>query len=212
MVSEKKLAQLVAGIFAVLFGFVLMLRFSGPIAAADAAASASSAAQSDDVIGTGDTLQIFVWHNGNLTVHVPVRPDGRISSPLVEDIPSAGKTPTQLARDIEERLRKYVQNPTVTVIVDGFVGLPSQQIRVVGQATQPKALPYRADMTVLDAMIAVGGLTTNAAGNRARLARSINGRPVTTTLRLQDLLQDGDLSANVPLQPGDIIMIPQAFF
>src|SRR5438067_1473341 len=170
------------------------------------------ALDSQYVIGTGDSLNIFVWHNAELTAHVPVRPDGRVSIPLVEDIPCAGKTPTQLARDIEERLRKYVQDPTVTVIVDSFVGLPSQQIRVVGQATQPKALPYRADMTVLDAMIAVGGLTTYAAGNRAKLTRMVNGRPVTTTLRLQDLLEDGDLSANPPLLPGDIIMIPQSFF
>jgi polysaccharide export outer membrane protein len=164
------------------------------------------------VIGTGDSLQIFVWHNADLTAHVPVRPDGRISIPLVEDIPCAGKTPTQLARDIEERLRKYVQDPVVTVIVDGFVGLPSQQIRIVGQAAQPKALPYRSDMTLLDAMIEVGGLTPYAAGNRAKLTRMVNGRPVTTTVRLQDLLEDADLSANTPLQPGDIIMIPQSFF
>jgi polysaccharide export outer membrane protein len=143
---------------------------------------------------------------------VPVRPDGRISIPLVEDIPCAGKTPTQLARDVEERLKKYVQDPTVTVIVDSFIGLPSQQIRVVGQAAQPRALSYRAEMTVLDAMIAVGGLTQYAAGNRTKLTRTVNGQPVTTTLRLQDLLEDADLSANQPLAPGDIIMIPQSFF
>jgi len=135
-----------------------------------------------------------------------------VSIPLVEDIPCAGKTPTQLARDIEQILRKYVQDPIVTVIVDSFVGLPSQQIRVVGEAAQPKALPYRADMTVLDAMIAVGGLTQYAAGNRAKLTRNVNGRLVTTTVRLQDLLQDADLSANVPVQPGDILIIPQSFF
>ena len=212
MFSKKKLSERVA-VFAALFGFLLIAGFwGGETATAAVAPSNPLPIQGEYVIGTGDTLQIFVWHNGDLTVHVPVRPDGRISIPLVEDIPSAGKTPTELARDIEQRLRKYVQDPTVTVIVDSFVGLPSQQIRVVGQATQPKALPYRADMTVLDAMIAVGGLTTYAAGNRAKLARSINGQPVTTTLRLQDLLQDGDLSANVGLQPGDIIMIPQSFF
>ena len=182
------------------------------MAAAAQAALPAPVTESEYVIGAGDALQIFVWHNADLTAHVPVRPDGRISIPLVEDIPCAGKTPTQLARDIEERLRKYVQDPTVTVIVDSFVGLPSQQIRVVGQATQPKALPYRAEMTVLDAMIAVGGLTPYAAGNRAKLARTINGRPVTMDIRLQDLLEDADLSANIPVQPGDIIMIPQSFF
>jgi polysaccharide biosynthesis/export protein len=187
---------------------------SGPARAADAPAvlTAAPMAESEYVIGTGDALQIFVWHNADLSAHVPVRPDGRISIPLVEDIPCAGKTPTQLARDVEERLRKYVQDPTVTVIVDSFVGLPSQQIRVVGQATTPKALPYRAEMTVLDAMIAVGGLTPYAAGNRAKLTRTVNGRLVTTDIRLQDLLEDADLSANVPVQPGDIIMIPQSFF
>lgn len=184
----------------------------GIVQAAAAQLPATPSAENEYVIGTGDQLQIFVWHNADLSAHVPVRPDGRISIPLVEDIPSAGKTPTELARDIEVRLKKYVQDPTVTVIVDNFVGLPSQQIRVVGQATTPKALPYRADMTILDAMIEVGGLTPYAAGNRAKLTRMVNGKPVATTVRLQDLLQDADLSANAPLQPGDIIMIPQSFF
>ena len=200
----------VTGLFFLLFASV-----SGPASAAASAAQPESAplsAEREYVIGTGDTLQVFVWHNTDLSAHVPVRPDGRISIPLVEDIPCAGKTPTQLARDIEERLRKYVQDPTVTVIVDNFVGLPSQQIRVVGQAAKPTALPYRAEMTVLDAMIAVGGLTTYAAGNRAKLTRAVNGREVSTDLRLQDLLQNGDLSANAPLLPGDIITIPQSFF
>jgi polysaccharide export outer membrane protein len=188
--------------------------FIGPAEAQPNAAPPAAAprAESEYVIGAGDSLQIFVWHNADLTAHVPVRPDGRISIPLVEDIPSAGKTPTQLARDVEERLKKYVQDPTVTVIVDSFVGLPSQQVRVVGQASQPRALPYRAEMTVLDAMIAVGGLTQYAAGNRAKLTRFVNGQPVTTTIRLQDLLDDADLSANAALAPGDIIMIPQSFF
>ena len=174
--------------------------------------AAAPGAESEYIIGAGDALQVFVWHNADLSAHVPVRPDGRISIPLVEDIPCAGKTPTQLARDVEERLKKYVQDPTVTVIVDSFVGLPSQQVRVVGQAAQPRALPYRAEMTVLDAMIAVGGLTQYAAGNRAKLTRFVNGQPVTTTIRLQDLLEDADLSANTALAPGDILMIPQSFF
>lgn len=200
------------GISLAFFVFVL----TGPAIAAPAPVATPPAAlpsaEPEYIIGTGDSLNIFVWHNADLTAHVPVRPDGRISIPLVEDIPCAGKTPTQLARDVEERLRKYVQDPTVTVIVDTFVGLPSQQIRVVGQAATPKALPYRADMTVLDAMIEVGGLTPYASGNRAKLTRTVNGQPVTTTLRLQDLLEDADLSANTPLRPGDIIMIPQSFF
>ena len=203
-IAEPRLGW-IAGIFA-----VLGVSFAGPALAAPAPAPDS--AESEYIIGAGDSLQIFVWHNSDLTATVPVRPDGRISIPLVEDIPCAGKTPTQLAREIEERLRKYVQDPTVTIIVSGFVGLPSQQIRVVGEATQPRALPYRAEMTVLDAMIAVGGLTQFAAGNRAKLTRNVNGRPVTTTVRLQDLLEDADLSANVPVQPGDILIIPQSFF
>ena len=194
--------------------FVILVAF-GLFAPAHSIAAEAGAALANEpayIIGAGDSIQIFVWHNADLTAHVPVRPDGRVSIPLVEDIPCAGKTPTQLARDIEQILRKYVQDPIVTVIVDSFVGLPSQQIRVVGEAAQPKALPYRADMTVLDAMIAVGGLTQYAAGNRAKLTRNVNGRLVTTTVRLQDLLQDADLSANVPVQPGDILIIPQSFF
>ena len=164
------------------------------------------------IIGPGDSLQVFVWKNPDLSTTVPVRPDGRISIPLVEDIECAGKTPTQLARDIEARLRTYVVDPTVTVIVSGFVGPYTQQIRIVGEAAQPKAIPYRANMSVLDAMIEVGGLTTFAAGNRARLVRNINGQQISTTVRLEDLLKDGDVSANAPLQPGDIIIIPQSFF
>jgi polysaccharide export outer membrane protein len=177
-----------------------------------APAAEAPPAPNEYIIGPGDAIQVFVWHNPDLSANIPVRPDGRISIPLVEDIPSAGKTPTQLARDIEERLRKFVQDPVVTVIMSNFVGLPTQQIRIVGQATQPKAVPFRSDMSVLDAMIEVGGLTTFAAGNRARLIRNVGGRQVTTIVRLQDLLEDGDLSANVPLQPGDIILIPQTFF
>ena len=167
---------------------------------------------SDYLIGPGDAIQIFVWHNPDLSATVAVRPDGKISIPLVEDIPCAGKTPTQLARDVEERLKKYVQDPTVTIIMNGFIGLPSQQIRIVGAATPPKAVHFRENMSVLDAMIEVGGLNTFAAGNQAKLVRTVNGQQVTTIIRLRSLLEDGDLSANVPLQPGDIIIIPQSFF
>ena len=175
-------------------------------------AAAAPAAGSEYLIGPGDALQIFVWHNPDLSATVAVRPDGKTSIPLVEDIPCAGKTPTQLARDVEERLKKYVQDPTVTIIMSAFVGLPSQQIRIVGAATQPKAVHFHENMSVLDAMIEVGGLTTFAAGNRAKLIRTVNGQQVTTIMRLQSLLDDGDLSANAALQPGDIIIIPQSFF
>jgi polysaccharide biosynthesis/export protein len=164
------------------------------------------------VIGAGDNLQIFVWQNKDLSTAVPVRPDGQISIPLVEDMQAAGKTPTELARDIESRLKKFVNDPVVTVMVSGFVGAYSQQIRVVGEAAQPQALPYRQNMSVLDAMIAVGGLTPYAAGNRAKLVRTVNGRQTTRDLALSDLLKDGDMSANTPLQPGDIIIIPESYF
>jgi polysaccharide biosynthesis/export protein len=164
------------------------------------------------VIGAGDNLQIFVWQNKDLSTAVPVRPDGQISIPLVEDMQAAGKTPTELARDIEVRLKKFVNDPVVTVMVSSFVGAYSQQIRVVGEAAQPQALPYRQNMSVLDAMIAVGGLTPYAAGNRAKLVRTINGQQTTRSLNLSDLLKDGDMSANTPLQPGDIIIIPESYF
>jgi polysaccharide export outer membrane protein len=164
------------------------------------------------VIGPGDTLQVFVWRNADLTVSVPVRPDGKISIPLVEDIECAGKTPTQLAREIEGRLMKYVTDPIVTVIVSGFVGPYTQQIRIVGEASRPQALPYRANMSLLDAMIAVGGLTQFAAGNRAMLVRGTGPQQTSTRIRIEALLKDGDISANTDLQPGDIIIIPQSFF
>ncbi|HWU56879.1 MAG TPA: XrtA/PEP-CTERM system exopolysaccharide export protein, partial [Rhizomicrobium sp.] len=164
------------------------------------------------IIGPGDTLQVSVWHNPELSTSVPVRPDGRISTPLVTDVVAAGRTPEELGHDIEARLKKYVSDPLVTVIVSSFVGPYSQQVRIVGEATQPKSLPYLAHMSVLDAMIAVGGLTPYASGNRAKLVRKINGKETETTLRLSDLLKSGDLSANTELQPGDIIIIPQSFF
>ncbi len=164
------------------------------------------------LIGPGDSLSIFVWRNPDLSMSVPVRPDGRITMPLVEDLQASGKTPSQLARDIERVLAKYVKDPLVTVIVTGFVGPYSQQVRVVGEATQPQALPYREHMTVLDVMIAVGGLTEFAAGNRARLIRVVDGKQQVIRLRLDDLLKDGDITANVPLLPGDTLIIPESWF
>jgi len=164
------------------------------------------------IIGPGDNLNIFVWRNPELTQSVPVRPDGKISVPLVEDLQASGKTSTELAREVEEVLSTYVKDPLVTVIVGGFVGVFGDQIRVVGEAAQPQALPYRAQMTVLDVMIAVGGLTEFAAGNNARLIRSVNGKQEIGALRLEDLLRDGDISANVPVVPGDILIIPEAWF
>ena len=163
-------------------------------------------------IGPGDTLNIFVWQNKDLTTQVTVGPDGRISLPLLKDVGAAGKTPTQLARDIQNRLTKYVTDPVVTVMVGTFVGPYSQQIRVIGEVSKPEALPYRKGMTALDAMIAVGGLTQFAAGNRAKLVRTRGGTETSYGLRLDKLLQDGDLSANVPLEPGDVIAVPQTYF
>jgi polysaccharide export outer membrane protein len=163
------------------------------------------------VIGPGDLLNIIVWRNPELSLSVPVRPDGRLTAPLIEDLVAIGRNPSDLAREIEKRLTRYIQDPVVTVVVSNFVGPTSEQIRIVGSAARPAALPYRQNMTVLDAMIAVGGITDFAAGNRAVLIRaSDKGRQYT--LRLKDLLKGGDVSANVDLRPGDVIIIPEGWF
>jgi polysaccharide export outer membrane protein len=163
-------------------------------------------------IGPGDALNIFVWRNPELTLTVPVRPDGRLSIPLVEDVVAIGKTPTTLAREFEERLSKYVKEPLVTVIVEGFVGPIPEQIRVIGEAVQPRSLPYRADMTLLDLMIAVGGLTRYAAGNDSVIVRTAQGEQNTYSVHLNSLIRDGDIESNVALRPGDILIIPQRLF
>ena len=163
-------------------------------------------------IGPGDNLRIFVWGNPGLSDTVPVRPDGRVSIPLLEDLEVINKTPTELAREIEQKLAVYVQDPLVTVIVTGFVGPFTQQVRVVGAATEPQAIPYRANMTVLDVMIEVGGLTEFAAGNRAILVRTEDNEQKQYRVRLDDLVKDGDISANVEMQPGDILIVPESFF
>lgn len=163
-------------------------------------------------IGSDDSLQIFVWRNPDLSNSVSVRPDGKITIPLIEDLPATGKTPTELARDIEKQLSVYVQDPIVTVIMRGFVGLPKDRVRVVGEAASPQALPYRSTMTLLDIMISVGGLTDFADGNRAILSRVIDSSTAQYRLRIDDLLRDGDLSANVRIMPGDTIVIPEAWF
>lgn len=163
-------------------------------------------------IGPGDSLNIFVWQNRELTTSIPVRPDGKISLPLINDLEAAGKTPTELSADIQNQLKKYVNNPIVTVIVQSFVGPYSQQVRIMGEAQRPQSIPYRDHMTVLDAMIAVGGLTPLAAGDRATLVRNASGKQSSYGLRLDDLIKDGDMSANAPLAPGDVIIIPQSYF
>ncbi|MFQ5774665.1 MAG: XrtA/PEP-CTERM system exopolysaccharide export protein [Kiloniellaceae bacterium] len=163
-------------------------------------------------IGPNDTLDVFVWRNPDLSTSVPVRPDGRISMPLIEDMMAAGKTPTELSREIEENLAQFIQDPLVTVIVTGFIGNYTEQVRVVGEATNPRAIPYRANMTLLDVMIEVGGLTEFAAGNRATLVRSVAGEQKQYRVRLGDLIKDGDITANADLLPGDVIIIPESFF
>lgn len=166
------------------------------------------------IIGSGDVLSVFVYQHPDLSESsVAVRPDGRISVPLIEDIMAAGKTPKELAREVEARLKKYVQDPVVTVIVRSFVGPPSRQIRVIGEATDPQAIPYRDNMTLLDVMIATKGLTKFAAGNRAVIIRRLpSGKEEEIHVHLDSLLRDGDLSQNVPMRPGDILIIPQSWF
>jgi polysaccharide export outer membrane protein len=164
------------------------------------------------LIGPGDTVNIVVWRNPELSMVVPVRPDGKITMPLVEDLPASGKTATQLARDAEKALAKYIQSPVVTVVVTTFIGPYSQQIRVIGEAARPQALPYRENMTLLDVMIAVGGITDFAAGNKASILRSAGGKNEQLGVRLIDLVKGGDLSANVAMRPGDVLVIPQSFF
>ena len=164
------------------------------------------------VIGPGDGLQVFVWGHDDLTTSVQVRPDGQISTPLVEDMRAAGKTPTVLARDIEATLADFVRSPTVTIIVQSFVGEYARQIRVVGQATEPQALSYRSGMTVLDVMIEVGGLSEFASGNRSRIVRRENGQGKTIKVRLNDLLNKGDMNQNVKMMPGDVLIIPESVF
>ena len=164
------------------------------------------------IIGPLDGIEIFVWRSPELSRGVTVRPDGRISVPLIDDLVATGKTPTQLARDIETQLKKYVQDPTVTVIVGGFHGPYDQQVRILGEASEPQAVAYQANMTVLDLMITVHGLTRFAAGNRAEIIRIVDGKQTIIPLRLDDLIKDGDISANVAVQPGDIIIVPQAWF
>ncbi|WP_298672680.1 XrtA/PEP-CTERM system exopolysaccharide export protein [uncultured Sphingomonas sp.] len=166
------------------------------------------------VIGPLDSLQIFVWRNPELSAKVQVRPDGRITTPLVNDMSAVGKTPAQLADDMKAALGEYIKDPIVSVIVENFSGTYSQQVRIVGATEKPASLPYRANMTLLDAMIAVGGLSQYAAGNRARLIRydRATGKQHEYQLKINRLLKSGDPTANVKLEPGDVIIIPESMF
>jgi polysaccharide export outer membrane protein len=190
---------------------------AGAALAACAGERASAPAQTppplgDYLIGPGDMININVWRNPEVSQSLPVRPDGKITTPLVEDLQAAGKTSTELARDIEKALEKYIQQPVVTVIVTSFVGPYAEQIRVIGQAARPQALAYRQGMSLMDVLIAVGGITDFAAGNKARIVRNVDGRQVQLAVRLQDLLRDGDISANVAMRPGDVLVIPESWF
>lgn len=166
------------------------------------------------VIGPLDELTIFVWRNPELGAKVQVRPDGRITTPLITDMPAVGKTPSMLADDLKLQLSQYIEKPLVSVIVNNFAGTFSQQIRIVGATEKPASIPYRANMTLLDAMIAVGGLSEFAAGNRARLVRfdKNTGRQREFKVRINDLIKKGDTRANVQLSPGDVIIIPESMF
>jgi len=183
-----------------------------PAPATTAAATAAAVKQDVYVIGPGDQLNIFVYDSPQLSMAVPVRPDGRISTPLVPEMMAAGKTPTQLSQDLTERLKEFIKEPNVTVIVSGFIGPLDRQIRVIGEATEPQAVPYRDHMTVLDLMIMTKGLTRYAAGNRAVIVRRSGGKQESIPVRLNDLLKDGDIDQNVELLPGDTLIIPQTWF
>lgn len=174
--------------------------------------SAEAIAAPNYRIGPGDTLAIAVWRNPEVSMTVTVRPDGKISTPLVEDLQASGRTPTELARDIEKSLSKVIQQPTVTVVVTGFVGMFDQQVRVIGQAAKPQALQYRENMSLMDVMIAVGGITEFAAGNRAKIVRTVGGQQTTIPVRLNDLIKDGNVAANMRLYPGDVLVIPESLF
>ncbi len=175
------------------------------------APSSAETAAYNYIVGPGDTLNIIVWRNPELSMVVPVRPDGKLTTPLVDELVVQGKTSIEIARDVEKTLSKFVRDPVVTVIVTGFIGPYSEQIRVVGAAAKPQFLPYKQKMTLLDVMIAVGGLTDFADGNAASIFRASEGDK-RYSVRIRDLIKRGDISANVEMKPGDVLIIPQGWF
>jgi len=185
---------------------------SGTLPRPDPALSASASETGEYLIGPGDTLQVFVWGQPDLSITVPVRPDGRVSTPLIDDLVAVGKTPTQLAAEMQVVLSEYLRSPEVTVIVQGFVGTFGSQIRVLGQVTEPGTLPFRERMTLLDVMMEVGGLTRFAAGNRSRLIRIVDGSSEEFRVRIDDLVNKGRIEENILMRPGDIVIIPEAIF
>lgn len=204
---QKNSVSLLVGLLGVLAA-VFTLAASAQTPAAQAAEAAHSP---DYIIGPGDQIEVFVWQNPDLSVTVPVRPDGKISTPLDEDMVAVGKTPTQLAHDIEMKLSEYVRSPHVNVIVTRPASVFSQ-VKVIGQVKAPQAIAYREGMRVLDAVLAVGGLTEYAAGNRARIVRMVNGQETDIPVRLSALVNGGDMSQNLPLKPGDVLVVPESRF
>jgi polysaccharide export outer membrane protein len=164
------------------------------------------------LIGPGDSLSIFVWRNPDISGSFIVRPDGKVTTSLVEDLEVSGKTPTMLAREVEEKLSKFINNPRVTVSLSRFSGPLSEQVRVIGEAANPSAISYVEKMTLLDLMIAVGGLTEFASGNDAKLVRTVSGQQKTFEIRIDDLIKDGNIEENIDILPGDILIIPEAWF
>ena len=213
----RKTSDMLQGKTAVLLAAIAMLLLGGcggggAIRATDVPAAAVSSESGEYLIGPGDELEIFVWRQPELSVEVPVRPDGRISIPLVDDIVAVGRSPSQLAAEIEASLSEYIRDPQVNVIVRDFVGTFGKQIRVLGQAAEPRAIPYRERMTLMDAIIEAGGLTEYAAGNRSRVIRTVDGKSQEIKVRLSDLMNKGKIDENLLLQPGDIIIIPEVIF
>jgi polysaccharide export outer membrane protein len=194
-----------------LFAALTVAAVSVPAAGAPVAPPAAAAVGADYRIGPGDSLQIYVWQNPDLSVTVPVRQDGKVSTPLVEDMLAAGKTASQLARDMEMVLAEYIRSPKVNIFVLNAISALSQ-VKVTGQVKTPQALPYHEGMTVLDAVLAVGGLTEFAAGNRARVVRTLDGKQQEIKIHLDKLLNGGDMSQNIALRPGDVLLVPQSRF
>ncbi len=206
----KKITRAFAGTLAAV-SVLMLAACAGPSSGLQPAPAVASTQDYSYVVGAGDNINIIVWRNPELSMSVPVRPDGKISTPLIDELVAQGKTSVEIAREIEKQIGKYVRDPVVTVIVTGFVGPYNQQIRVVGEAARPQVLPYKQKMTVLDVMIAVGGLTDFAAGNEATILRAADGNK-QYSVRLKDLIKRGDISANVEMKPGDVLIIPQSFF
>jgi len=208
----RRPSELVLALWLVPIPLIISCTSSLPAQTPAAPGQAQVKAVADDyIIGPGDTVQVFVWRNPELSVTVPVRPDGKISTPLVEDMVAVGKTPPKLARDMEGVLAEYVRAPKVNIIITTAASAFSL-VKVVGQVAHPEALAYREGMTVLDAILAVGGLTQFASGNRARIVRMENGHETVIHVKLADLVNSGDVKQNVPLKPGDVLVVPQSIF